>query len=62
MKKNMKSDGSTQPSRINTEKITRKEAFKKAGKYAALTAGTLIFLDTKASAAGSAPQNPGSGW
>lgn len=46
-----------------TEKITRKQAIKKAG-VTALTAATLVFLETKASAQtsqDSAP-TPGTGW
>ena len=42
------------------EDITRKEAVKKLGKYAALTAlGTFMILNPKKSQAGSAPPNPG---
>ena len=41
------------------EDITRKEAVKKLGKYAALTAlGTFMILNPKKSQAGSAPPNP----
>jgi hypothetical protein len=47
-----------------TVNITRKEALKKAGKYAAFTAASmLIILSPKESQAGSQlPQNPGNGW
>ena len=42
------------------KKITRKEALKKAGKYVALTATTLIILTPKSSQASSAyPAPPG---
>ena len=42
--------------------ISRKEAIKKMGKYAALTAlGTFIMLNPKKAQAQS-PQNPGGGW
>jgi len=42
------------------EDITRKEAVKKLGKYAALTAlGTFMILNPKKSQAASAPPNPG---
>lgn len=43
----------------NSNQITRKEALKKMGKYAALTAaGTFFILSPKASAQSSAP-DPG---
>lgn len=43
-----------------TDKITRTEAIKKMGKYAALTAiGTFIILNPKQSQALSAPPNVG---
>jgi len=47
-----------------SENITRKEALKKAGKYAAFTAASmLIVLSPKDSqAASNLPTNPGSGW
>ena len=47
-----------------SENITRKEALKRAGKYAAFTAASmLIVLSPKDSqAASSLPTNPGSGW
>jgi hypothetical protein len=42
--------------------ITRKEAIKKMGKYAALTAvGTFMILNPKKAQAQSTPPNPG-GW
>ena len=42
--------------------ITRKQAIKKMGKYAALTAiGTFAILNPKKAQAGSTPQAPG-GW
>lgn len=44
----------------HTDKITRTEAIKKMGKYAALTAvGTFIILNPKQSQAQSAPPDPG---
>ena len=44
------------------EKITRKEALKKAGKYAAFTAAaTMLVLSPKAAQAGSTPTDPGWG-
>lgn len=47
----------------NQEGITRKEAIKKMGKYAALTAvGTFIILNPKKAQAQSAPEDPGSGF
>jgi hypothetical protein len=43
----------------NQKNITRKEALKKAGKYAAVTAASmLIILSPKESQAGSAPTSP----
>ena len=45
-----------------TSGITRKDAIKKMGKYAALTAvGTFIILNPKKAQAQSTPPNPG-GW
>jgi sorbitol-specific phosphotransferase system component IIC len=42
-----------------TEKITRKEAIKKVGTYAAFTAlGTMVLLSPKASQAGSTTPEP----
>lgn len=42
-----------------TEKITRKEALKKVGTYAAFTAlGTMVLLSPKASQAGSTTPEP----
>ena len=47
----------------NKKEITRKEAIKKMGKYAALTAvGTFLILNPKQAQAQSAPENPGSGF
>lgn len=44
-------------------KITRKEAIKKAGKsITALTAASLFFLETKAQATNSTPPGGGTGW
>ena len=46
----------------NLSGITRKDAIKKMGKYAALTAvGTFMILNPKKAQAQSAPPNPG-GW
>ena len=42
-------------------KITRKQAIQKAG-ITALTAATVLFLSTKASASNSVPETPGGGW
>jgi hypothetical protein len=48
---------------INKEGITREEAIKKMGKYAALTAvGTFVILNPLASQASSVPDDPGSGF
>ena len=45
------------------EDITRKEAVKKLGKYAALTAlGTFMILNPKKAQAQSNPPNPGGGF
>jgi hypothetical protein len=45
------------------EEITRNEAIKKMGKYAALTAlGTFIILNPKKAQAQSPPPDPGSGF
>lgn len=44
----------------DTNKITRKEAIKKMGRYAALTAaGTFIILNPKQAQAQSTPTDPG---
>jgi len=54
---NMKKENKNTPSGI-----TRKEAIKKMGKYAALTAvGTFMILNPKKAQAQSTPPNPG-GW
>ena len=46
----------------NGSSITRKDAIKKMGKYAALTAvGTFMILNPKKAQAQSTPPNPG-GW
>lgn len=46
----------------NVSSITRKDAIKKMGKYAALTAvGTFMILNPKKAQAQSTPPNPG-GW
>tara|TARA_R110001592_G_scaffold282614_2_gene550376 strand:- start:2042 stop:2194 length:153 start_codon:yes stop_codon:yes gene_type:complete len=47
----------------NQDKITRKEAVKKMGKYAALTAlGTFMILSPQKAQAQSAPPNAGEGF
>ena len=57
MKKENKNSKETTPSGIN-----RKDAIKKMGKYAALTAvGTFMILNPKKAQAQSTPPNPG-GW
>lgn len=49
--------------KINKEGITRKEAIKKMGKYAALTAaGTFLILNPKKAQAQSTPEDPGGGF
>ena len=53
MKKNKKIENL-----VPDKKITRKQAIKKAAGYTALTAATILFLDTKASAQGSSPSPP----
>jgi hypothetical protein len=48
---------------INKEGITRKEAIKKMGKYAALTSiGTFLILNPMKSQAQSIPDDPGDGF
>ena len=50
------------PLEKNASGITRKDAIKKMGKYAALTAmGTFMILNPKKAQAQSTPPNPG-GW
>ena len=62
MKKNKLPDKSIASDKSNLTKISRKEAIKKAGKYAALTAATtLIILSPKQSQATSTPTAPGWG-
>ena len=57
MKRENKNSKKTTPS-----DITRKDAIKKMGKYAALTAvGTFMILNPKKAQAQSTPPNPG-GW
>ena len=59
-KKNISDKLTHSEDKKNPDKITRKEAIKKAGKYAALTAvTTLIILNPKQSQAGSVPTAPG---
>ncbi len=52
--------GEKSGNKSNKEKITRKEAIKKAAGIAGLTAASIIFLDTKASAgtSGVSPSAP----
>jgi len=63
MKKINKSEKIIGSSRVKSEKITRKEAIKKAGKYAAFTAAaTLMILNPKEAQAfspGATPPPPG---
>jgi|GEM_PF-2668448 len=59
MKKNTKHKSISTAS-SGTQRISRKEAIKKVGKVTALTAATLLFLETKESAAAS-PTHPGWG-
>ena len=59
MKKNKMPEKSKGQASSESNKITRKEAIKTAGKYAALTAATVFFLDTKRASAASVPQSPG---
>ena len=63
MKKDRTPKKTKESSNTETKKITRKEAIKKAGKYAALTAATtLIILSPKEGQASSeAPTDPGWG-
>ena len=57
----MKKDNK-KPLEKNASGITRKDALKKMGKYAALTAvGTFMILNPKKAQAQSTPPNPG-GW
>ena len=52
----------TKRNKSNQEKISRKEALKKMGKYAALTAtGTFLILNPKTAQANS-PESPGDGF
>lgn len=45
------------------EQISRKDALKKAGKYAAFTAGAMMFFfSPKKAQAESLPENPGGRW
>ncbi len=45
------------------EVISRKEALKKAGKYAAFTAGAMMFFfSPKKAQAETLPDDPGKGW
>ena len=49
--------------KTNKDKISRKKAIKKLGKYAGLTAiGTILLLTPNESAALSNPPNPGTGF
>ncbi|WP_189663015.1 hypothetical protein [Polaribacter sp. IC073] len=53
----------TENTPAGTNDISRKEAVKKMGKYAALTAmGTFMILSPKKAQATSAPPAPGSNW
>ena len=57
MKKN-KINQQTTPA-LENEEITRKEAIKKAGKYAAVTAAAMLILSPKESQATSPAPTPG---
>jgi len=46
---------------ISKEDITRKEALKKAGKYAALTAATMLIILSPKDSQAQSPPNPGWG-
>lgn len=46
---------------ISKEDITRKEALKKAGKYAALTAATMLVILSPKDSQAQSPPNPGWG-
>lgn len=48
--------------KASEEKITRKEALNKAGKYAALTAASMLIILSPAKAQVSSPAEPGGGW
>ena len=62
MKKNKRTVKSRSAEKKENKKISRKEAIKKTGKYAALTAAaTLIILSPKQSQAGTTPTDPGWG-
>ena len=52
------------PQKTEAEIISRKEALKKAGKYAAFTAASMMFffIPKKAQASSETPQNPGADW
>ncbi|MFC2118831.1 hypothetical protein ACFLSY_09345 [Bacteroidota bacterium] len=53
----------TQKVEKTVDEISRKEALKKAGKYAVFTAATMLFLfSPKEAQAVSTPQPPGGGW
>ena len=60
MKKNNNKTQTT-PKKVN-EEITRKEALKKVGKYAALTAASMLILSPKDSQAQSPASVPRPGW
>ncbi|NQU87378.1 MAG: hypothetical protein HQ541_16615 [Mariniphaga sp.] len=49
---------STNTKKRKSKKITRREAVKKAGKYAALTGATMIILTPKEAQATSPPSSP----
>ena len=58
-----KDNKATLQNKTETGIISRKEALKKAGKYAAFTAGSMLFFfRSKDAIAASLPQNPGEGW
>jgi len=60
MNKNKINKQATPP--ISDPNITRKEALQKAGKYAALTAATMLIILSPKESQAQSPPTPGSGW
>lgn len=50
------------PLESNIEDISRKEAIKKAGRYAAVTAGAMLIVLHPKKAQADSPPDPGGGW
>lgn len=48
--------------KASEEKLSRKAALKKAGKYAAFTAASMFIILSPAKAQSTSPSNPGGGW